>query len=284
VSDGTQTLDQAAPAEVETQVNPEPVNLEAPALETPAPAEEEHEEIDFDGAKYRVPKKLKDGFLMQADYTRKTQEVAAERKALETAQQTVKQQAEVSQAHAVDVGRYTIIGEQLAQYDKIDWTTLNQQDPFKAQELFQQRQLLKEQRDGLVARIQENEHKRSQETQQDFAKRYAETNESLGREIKGWNQDLANKLADFARQNGATDQDIRTLAVNLPLVKLLHKAFLGDQLIATKQTAAQAAEPKVEPTPLVKVSGAGARPASNLFDADMETFVAERKKQGFGKR
>ena len=40
-------------------------------------------EVELNGEKYKVPAALKDAFLMQADYTRKTQEVAEVRKTAE---------------------------------------------------------------------------------------------------------------------------------------------------------------------------------------------------------
>ena len=45
--------------------------------------EDDTEEVDWDGAKYRVPKPLKDALLRQADYTRKTQELADQRRTVE---------------------------------------------------------------------------------------------------------------------------------------------------------------------------------------------------------
>jgi hypothetical protein len=294
--DGTDTIASEEPAEtpaspeVETTPAAEPVNLEAPAegAEPEAPAEpvDELDEIEFDGERYKIPKKLKNGFLMQSDYTRKTQEVAAERKAIEAAKEAAKQEAEASRAHVREIGMVHVLSEQLAEYDKLDWNALQQSDPFEAQRHFQQRILLKDKRDALIAQIQEKEQKRSQESQQEFAKRYADTNEALARDIKGWNQDLATKLRDFATANGATEDDIRTLAVNAPLVKLLHKAWLGEQLVTAKQTQARTVEPpKPPPQPLTKVTGSGARPVAKPEQAaDMDTYVALRKKQGFGKR
>lgn len=281
MSDETTTLEQPAetPVEPTTPGAADPQIVDAPA-ETPI----DLEEIEFDGEKYSVPKKLKDGFLMQSDYTRKTQDVATQRKALETAQEAVRQEREAQAAHTKDVGRVLMLNDRLAEFDKVDWQRLGNEDPFKAQQLFTERTLLKDQRDGLIAQIQNAEQERSQKSQQDFAKRYAETNETLAKEVQGWGQDLANKLTEFAKSSGMTEADIRQAAVSVPMVKLLHKAYLGEQLIKERQAAAQAADPKVEPIPLRKVSGSGAKGPANLFNADMETYVAERKKQGFGTR
>lgn len=250
-----------------------------------ATTEELDEEIEFDGERFKVPKKLKDGFLMQTDYTKKTQGLAEERKGLEADREQVRKGAEAALVHAKDVGRVILMNEQLAQYDNIDWNTLRNDDPFRANELFQSRMILKEQRDGLAAQVHANEQRRSHDAQQDFAKRYEDTNTTLAKDIKGWNQETANTLAAFAKANGATDSDIRTLAVNAPLVKLLHKAWLGEQVLSKQRAAAKTAEPKVEAKPLTKVSGAG-RASVNIYDTrtDMDSYVAERKKQGYGKR
>src|SRR6476646_10025915 len=65
---------------------------------------EEEEEVELDDLKLKVPKTaaeklkaLQEGNLRQADYTRKTQELAEQRKAFETERQTVQQasQAEI---------------------------------------------------------------------------------------------------------------------------------------------------------------------------------------------
>ena len=51
------------------------------------PVESDDEEIEHDGAKYKVPKPPKEAFLRQADYTTKTQTLAEERRSFEAAQQ-----------------------------------------------------------------------------------------------------------------------------------------------------------------------------------------------------
>lgn len=291
--DGASAPDSAVASASEQQViEPTDPGIELPPDPPPAePPPPELDEIEYDGEKYQVPRKLKDGFLMQSDYTRKTQQVAEERKAIEAQRAEIEQgrkafeeASRAQEQHIRDVGRFMVLSDQIAEFDKIDWQKLGQENPFEADEKFRQRMLLKEQRDALAREIHGNEQRRTQESQQSFAKRYEETNRTLAKDITGWNQELANKLRDFATANGATDDDIRALAVNAPLVKLLHKAYLGDQLISQKQTAAQSAEPKIVPKPLTVVSGAGVKPSPNLNDADMETYVAERKKQGFGKR
>jgi len=281
----------AAEVEAPEATKDETVNLETQtsdeqAAEEPAQTEDDSEEIEWEGETYRVPKKLKPGIMFQKDYTHKTQEVAELRRTVEAEQAAFRQQSEAASHHIRDVAQVVAINEQLAQYDNIDWNKLQQDDPFKATELFQQRTLLKERRDGLAAQIQYNEQQRSQETQQSFAKRYAETNAALQNDpdIQNWHE-VAPKLAAFAQANGVDPVHLREIAVSVPLTKLLHKAYLGEQLVNAKTTQAKAAEPTIQPKPITKISGSGARNTLTPETAtDMDSYVAARKKQGFGKR
>jgi len=94
------------------------------------------DEVEHDGQKYRVPKALKGAFLMHADYTRKTQEVAEQRRALDERQSTIGQQAQLLQEHAQDISRLIALNDQLAQFDKVEWGGLRQSHPEQAQDLW----------------------------------------------------------------------------------------------------------------------------------------------------
>ncbi len=59
-----------------------------------ADADDDTEEVEYEGEQYRVPSKLKDALLRQSDYTRKTQELQAER---QHAQQSFQQVQAVAQ-------------------------------------------------------------------------------------------------------------------------------------------------------------------------------------------
>src|SRR3954463_16396632 len=111
----------AIPAEVEAPV--EPVEGDPPLIE------DDSEEIDFDGEKYKVPKKLKDSFLMHGDYTRKTQELARLRETTEARAAEIARDAEVRQGLEKDVGRLALIDEQLEAYQKVDWSAWRGANP-----------------------------------------------------------------------------------------------------------------------------------------------------------
>jgi hypothetical protein len=286
MSDGTENLD-PQPNErppVTKSLAETPADAQVDLGEGQAPViEDDSEEIDFDGEKYKVPKKLKDSFLMHGDYTRKTQEVARQREAIEARAAEVTREAEARKGLEKEIGRLTLIDEQLEQYQKVDWAALRAANPEQANTHFQDYALLRDQRENLAAKVQRDVQERSQKAQLEHAKRYAEANEVLARDIKGWNQELADNLRNFALASGISATELRELATNVTQVKLLHKAYLGEQLSTAKSPAP--IMPKVEAKPIAKVGGAGPR-IVNVHDPnlDMEKYVEARRKQGFGKR
>ena len=87
-------------------------------IEDQAAPEDDREEVDFEGRKYTVARALKDALLRQADYTRKTQELADGRKAFEAERATFQQ---ASQAEIAARAQVVAIDQSLSQYRNVDW-------------------------------------------------------------------------------------------------------------------------------------------------------------------
>ena len=123
------------PPATEPTTEPEGETPEAAAEPDQAPPEPEPEgqpqlaEVEIDGKTYQVPPELKDGYLRQSDYTKKTQQTAAER------QSVLEMKAAAEQAFAVVSQLTPLIGEwhnaqQMAErYNKVDWNALYESDP-----------------------------------------------------------------------------------------------------------------------------------------------------------
>lgn len=203
-------------------------------------AVEEFDEIEHSGAKYKIPKAVKPLLMMQADYTRKTQEVAEQRKSIESEREAFTKSIESERQHVKDLGRLQIFDEALSQYEKVDWQTLRATDPDRANAAFQDYMTMKAQRDALGGKVQKAIEEQSTQAQRDFAKRYEETSATLARDIPGWTEAVP-KLRDFAVANGVTPEDLRLIATNATYAKLLHQAWVGSELIAKQKAAAKAA-------------------------------------------
>lgn len=243
------------------------------AEEDPEQPEDDTEEVEFDGQTYRIPKALKDSFLRQADYTRKTQEVAEQRRALEQQQQQLAQQVQAHQEHIKEVARLYALDEQLEQFSRVNWQQLNEQDPSQAQALWFQYQQLKDNRSALAGQLQQKEQQRAIEAQQAAAKRLEEAQAVLKRDIPGWGPELANKVKDYALSQGLTEQELSGVT-DPKFVKILHDAYVGRQL-REKQRA-----PRPQPqNPVPQVGASRANAAKDPRRMSTAEWMEWRNKQ-----
>lgn len=209
------------------------------------PAEEDSEEVDYEGQKYRVPKPLKDALLRQADYTRKTQEVSEQRRALEQEQQSFQQVQQLRQQHMQGYAQLMAIDGQLKQFDGLNLMQLNDTDPVSAQRLLIQRQQLIEARQNVAASLQQAEAQALATQQAQLAKRVEEGRAVVAREIPNWSPERGKALADFAVSKGAP----AALIANVTdpwLVKVINDAYEYHQL------QAKAAKPAPKPAVVAK--------------------------------
>jgi hypothetical protein len=210
---------------------------------------EEFDEVEYDGKKYSVPKELKDAFLRQSDYTRKTQEVAEQRKAIEQHAMQVRQELEVQQRNIENHARLVSIDQTLKQFENVDWQAYSDQDPVAAQKSWFQYQQMQQSRNDLTQQISQQEQQRQFQTQQYVARQLEEGHKELAREIKGWSPEKAKEIKSYALKAGFDEAQLSQLT-DPKAVKMLHKAFLYDQMMskAVKPTAAD-----IKPTPVTKV-------------------------------
>ena len=261
--DEAQTDDATSEDEGDTEDEPEPVEVE---------------EFEFEGEKYTVPAALKGALMMHRDYTQKTQEVAEQRKALETEKEQFTQQSKLQTEHLQDVARLTSIDEQLEQYRTIDWDRARAEQPEEANAAFQQFTLLRDQRDGVVSSLQQKHAEVTQQAQQETAKRLETARDYAQREIQNWSPELESKLSDFAKGHGIEPELVRQAAVTNPAtLKIIHLAYLGEQFLE-KQRAAAKPKPK-EVKPVAKVKGSGAPQGGPRDDQSSEDWLKARNRQ-----
>jgi hypothetical protein len=288
--EATPEVELETPAIETEQAEEQPVDLEALAeAETPDEeadqqqeelTQEELDELEWDGKKFKAPKGAKDGFLMHADYTKKTQEVAATRKELEDRAERIAQQAQASEDEIQHRATMHTIDAELARFKDFDWNAYQaarQQDPLGADEAWNYKAHLLAQRQEVGAKLTEAEAARSASTQQEFAKRMHET-EQYARS-KGWTKETDKQVLDFAFERGI---DAKTLqGVMSPTVyEMLYLARIGAQRLQKP-----APKPGTQPTPLTTVAAKANPPAKkNVADMDMDEYVAFREKQEAAKR
>lgn len=221
--------------------------------------EDDFVEAEYEGKAYKVPKELKDALLRQADYTRKTQEVAETRKQIEERAQLIEARErfqEVTFEKAVELRE---VQNKLSQFEKIDWQSLTDNDPIQAQKL-------------LIAQqqLQQEAAKKQQELQQVLAQREQLTTIQRQQVLEQAQRDLRERLPDFgaetaekiksaARQYGITDQELDQV-IDPRYVHVLHDAMKWRELQANKPQALK----KVADAPrVVKPAAQQPKPRTN---------------------
>lgn len=241
-------------AEVETDAETEDAELDEQTAEA-------DEDVEYEGKQYKVPKELKDALLRQADYTRKTQEVAEARRQFEAQTQSFQQERQFHQQNMQEVAQVIAIDQQLAQFSQVDWNALADADPAQAVKLDRQFRDLQAQRAQIEYQVTQKQSEFAQRQQQEAARQLEEGRRVLEREIPGWGAEKAQELFLFGKNYGIPEQLLGTL--NMPvLVKALHDLKQFHQL---KEKATTKPKAPVQEKPVTRIA---ASKASGAIDPD----------------
>lgn len=215
-------------------------------------------EAEYEGKTYKVPAELKDALLRNADYTRKTQEVAEMRRATEQqarALQSVQHAMHATFDQAVELRE---LQSRLAQFDTIDWQALASQDATEATKLNLAYQQLQRQAAEKQAELQQSySHQHQLEAQRRQQITQSEL-QRLKQSLPAFNEETAKRIRDTARSGyGITDAELDSL-IDARYVHILHDAMQWRDLQAKKPQAMKkiaAAAPRV-----IKPQGSAQRP------------------------
>lgn len=222
--------------------------------------------IKVDGKEIEVPlSELKNGYQRQSDYTKKTMEVAEQRKA---AEQQAAQAAQERNAYSQNLQKMQVQLEvALGEQQKIDWQALIDSDPheyLKQQHLAQQRQAQLNQNyseQQRIAAINQAEQRQS------FESHLKHQQEELLAKLPVWKDEAKAKaekaaLRDYLLEQGYDAQTVSNVA-DAKAVLLARKAMLYDQMVGKANAAAK----KVQSIPKVERPGAGATPVMDKRSA-----------------
>lgn len=238
----------APEAEVDTTSDDIDLSIQLDEADTGQSPEPEDEEVEYEGAKYRVPKPLKDAILRQADYTRKTQEVAksrgeieAERKAVAEERAALQQQAQLSQENLDTLAEIKSLQLQAAEYEKIDWDAYDDQAPEESAKAWRRYQRLMQsigqKSQGFTQKIEERKQQHERET----AERRSSAAAEIAKAIPNWSPETKSKLAETALELGFAAQDLENES-DPRAWKLLHLADIGRRYEKQRALAAQKAK------------------------------------------
>jgi hypothetical protein len=229
------------------------------------------EEVEFEGQTYQVPKPIKDSLLRQADYTRKTQEVAEVRRQVEAARASVTQASQRQMVLAQDIAQLGALNDRLAPFQTVqDWPTYIRQGGAAAQADYAEFQALTSQRNAfaqqLGQKVQQIQHLEQQET----AKQIEAGRAELAKHIQGYSPETLSKLETFAAPFGFSPDEIREAEADPRSIRILHLAYLGQQSLTAQQRTQQLAlGQQTQPVPTLRGGVAGAKSPDRMGPAEM---------------
>lgn len=192
------------------------------------------EEIDYEGQKVRVPKVIKDAVLRHADYTRKTQELATQRKVFEASS---RQSLADSKEYVDALAQVRNIDARLEQYKDVDWATEERTDPASAAQHWRIFSQLKDARTQAEKSADGAKERITLDTQRQRATRAEEVRQALPKIVQGWSPEMDAKLATYAGKLGLSQEDQAEFVMRNPVAALiLHKASQWDEHVSKTAT------------------------------------------------
>jgi len=261
-----ETVEVEAEAEEPTDVEEEVEDSEEEEPET----EDEVEEEDSDEEQPAQSVKLKvngeeiekplDEVVALAqqglDYTKKTQEVAEQRKSVEALQEQLKMQeqqfAEQQQLNSLlieDVAKITALDQQLSQYADVDWQKLTDSDFVEAQKQYMAYNQLQQERNNLVSQFEAKRQEAVTKHQSALAERIKKGKEVLAKEIPNWSPETTQSVITTGKEYGFTDDEMNAI-VDPRHVKVLYDAMQWRKLQSKKPVVKKkvaSAKPVVKP-------------------------------------
>lgn len=233
------STEEAPQENVASEVETEPTVADA-AQEGEA-EDDGYEDVEYEGTAYKLPRELKEALMRNADYTRKTQEVAESRRTLEAQHEAVKAQQQVLQEEAAfqqvaqqDMAEIAGLQSALKQYDGLDWTALSQSDPVQAQTLWFQYQQARDKVSQLQGGLRDKYQQFQQKKQEAMAQAFQKGLEVLKRDIPNWSPELAKEIREAGIQHYGYQAGELENVYDPRFVKLLADAAAYRKLQAQK--------------------------------------------------
>lgn len=237
------------------------------------PEDDGTEELEFNQKSYKLPKDIAEAVRsMRKDYTEKTMAVAEQRKAFEAKMQ-------FTEAFTADIAKLEAVNQRLAEFEQVDWNRLSDEDPVLWQKLFSQHRILDSQRNQLAQQLAQKKQEMTLNQQQEIAKAVEASETVLRRDIKDWSPQLESNLQQFAVDKFGFDiSDVKNAKTDPRLYKLMHLAYLGDQIIR-KQAIKPKAAPARPVTTLSAKNTKATRDPSQMSDAEFAKWRASFKQK-----
>lgn len=242
-----ETTDQAPEQSVEDRIYAKFDNSEQQeAAPEPEEAEEQSEapepeeaEVEYEGERYRVPKKLEKAILQEADYTRKTQEIAKQRQLLEQSQanaQIAMMEKEFHDSVQDEVHNLKVMDNYIKQLRSQNFNDMTTEDGFRQWMVIQQ---ATEQRDQLSKQIESRQKEFRSKFESAIAEAKAKSHEFLAKNINGYTPESFKAVREYGKTQGFPEPVLDSIEADPKAASVLYKAMRFDQLQEGKTSAVQ---------------------------------------------
>jgi hypothetical protein len=218
--------------EAESTEEETPTGDAQPEEETPEEPEESGEiEIDVGGAKFKAPQALSETFKqveakvkeIEAGATRKFQEAADLRKAVEAQTQAVAQLQKVAEANADLLADHRMVVRRLEQLEAVDVNSVDTDTLTRLNAEFNRLQAAKTR---IESQYGQNVQKMREEDDKAKNAKREHAEKVIASQIKGWGPEQGKKLAEYAISRGAPAEVLHGIT-DAWMVQILDDAAYG---------------------------------------------------------
>ena len=234
-------------------------------------------DVEWEGKIYKLTPEVKDALMRQADYTKKTMEVAEQRKAFESQQQQFQQTVQQQEQFFEDAANVRAIEGQLKQFDQVDWNQLSYDDPVEFQRLDFQRRQLVENRNNHVQRMTHAQQEAAQTQQQEVAKLKEQGLKQLAKDIPGWGEETAKTIFKAGMDHYGFNKQEMGSVLDPRMVRVLDDARRYREIVAKSKS--KKAPPPVEAEPVKPIKGKSAKASTDPDNMSTKEWMAWREKQ-----
>jgi len=221
---------------------------QAQSTEPNAEPEDAFAEIEWDdGEKFRVPMKLKDGFMKNKDYTQKTQELADVRRTLDQAReiaQTKSLEGNFAESIAQERQEISVIDAYLQQVSKMDWTQMSDSQLLRHRVELDN---IKERKQELQSAIAEKKAAFDNDIKARINELRAKSKELVSKKIPDFNEATEKSVRAFAQAEGLSEFEVDNVLLDPRSFGIVWKAMQFEKVSSGIKPAKEQAERILKP-------------------------------------
>jgi hypothetical protein len=218
----------------------------AEATETPV-TDDGFAELDWEGTKIKVPPSLRDAFMKNEDYTRKTQELAEQRKSIDHVHELAKQKQMDQAFHesiAKEQNEIAVIDAYLGQAKQLDWSKMSTDEIMRAKVELDN---VRDRRAQLVEELNGKRQKFMDEVQNNIKGLRGKARELASKSIPGFSEEAEKAVRSFAMAEGLTENEVDNVLLDPRSYRILWKASQFDKVSANAKNVAPAVQKTLKP-------------------------------------